>query len=321
MDKTEWIWRNGEWIKWDEATVHVTAHALHYGTSVFEGLRAYSTPDGPAVLGLEPHTRRMFNSSKIIRMEIPFTPEQINHAILEIVTRNKHQSCYIRPLVFRGVDKIGLDGRTCPVETVIFTIEWGRYLGAEAIEQGVDVMISSWRRMAPDTLPAMAKIGGQYINSQLITMEAKQNGFEEGIALDVNGYVSEGAGENVFIIFGNTILTTPLASSILGGVTRACVMEMAHDLGYDVREQTISREMLYTADEMFLTGTAAEISPVRSVDRIAVGKGSRGPITARLQQEFFDITAGRLPDRFGWMTPVRAATDVGYGLARSYEGR
>jgi branched-chain amino acid aminotransferase len=321
MQKTEWIWRNGEWIKWDEATVHVSAHALHYGTSVFEGLRAYSTPDGPAVLGLEPHTRRLFNSSKIIRMEIPFTPEQINRTILEIVTRNQHQSCYIRPLAFRGVDKIGLDGRTCPVETVIFTIEWGRYLGAEAIEQGVDVMVSSWRRMAPDTLPAMAKVGGQYINSQLVTMEAKQNGFEEGIALDVNGYVSEGAGENVFVIFGNTIITTPLAASILGGVTRACVMEMASDLGYEVREQTIAREMLYTADEMFLTGTAAEISPVRSVDRIPVGKGSRGPITARLQQEFFDITAGRLPDRFGWMTPVRAATDVGYGLARSYEGR
>jgi branched-chain amino acid aminotransferase len=319
MQKTEWIWRNGEWVRWDDATVHVSAHALHYGSSVFEGLRAYSTPDGPAVLGLEPHTRRLFNSCKIIRLDVPFTPEQINRATLEIIARNQHESCYIRPLVFRGVDKIGLDGRTCPVEVVIFTIEWGRYLGAEAIEQGVDVMVSSWRRMAPDTLPAMAKVGGQYVNSQLITMEAKLNGYEEGIALDINGYVSEGAGENVFLVFDGVIVTPPLSSSILGGVTRACVVELARDLGYDVREQVIAREMLYTADEMFLTGTAAEISPVRSVDRIPVGKGSRGPVTQRLQQEFFDITAGRLPDRFGWMTPVRAAIDEPYGLTHSHE--
>ncbi len=304
LQQSDWIWRNGDWVAWDDANVHITAHALHYGSSVFEGLRAYATPDGPAVLCLEEHTQRLFNSCKIARMEMSFTPDQINTAIVETIARNKHESCYVRPLVFRGVDRIGLDGRTCPIEVVIFTMEWGRYLGPEAIEQGVDVMVSSWRRMAPGTLPAMAKIGGQYVNSQLITMEAKDNGFTEGIALDVNGYVSEGAGENIFVIMDGVIFTPPLASSILGGVTRKCVMTIAHDLGYEVREQTLSREMLYIADEMFFTGTAAEVSPIRSVDRVKIGSGSRGPITERIQQEFFDITAGKLPDRFGWLTVV-----------------
>lgn len=320
MEKTDWIWQNGEWVPWDQATVHVTAHALHYGSSVFEGLRAYSTPDGPAVFCLGPHTRRLFNSCKIARIELPFTPEQINNAIVELVERNKHQSCYIRPLVFRGSEKLGVDGRACPTEVVIFSMDWGRYLGAEAIEQGVDVMVSSWRRMAPDTLPAMAKIGGQYVNSQLITMEAKDNGFHEGIGLDVNGYVSEGAGENLFLVFDNVIYTPPLANSVLGGITRQCVLEMAQDMQLVVRQEVIAREMLYTADEIFMTGTAAEITPVRSVDRVPVGSGHRGPITKRIQDEFFGITAGRLPDRFGWLTPVRA-TSVSYGLVRSFDGR
>jgi len=306
LPKADWIWHNGEWIAWDDATVHVSVHGLHYGTSVFEGIRVYSTPDGPAVLGLKPHVRRLFNSCKIVRMAIPFTPEQIERAILESVVRNHHQSCYIRPLVFRGSETIALDGRACPVEVTIFTLEWGRYLGAEAVEQGVDVMVSSWRRIAPDTMPALAKIGGQYVGSQLITMEAKDNGFHEGIGLDVNGYVSEGAGENIFLVFDDVLYTPPLAASILGGVTRACVAELARDLGYEVREQMIAREMLYIADEMFFTGTAAEITPVRSVDRLPVGQGTRGPITERLQREFFDMTAGRSPDRFGWMTPVRS---------------
>jgi branched-chain amino acid aminotransferase len=288
---------------------------------VFEGIRAYSTPDGPAILGLEPHVRRLFNSGKIARMDMPYTPEQMTQAMVEIVARNGHQSCYIRPIVFRGSESLSLDGRACPTEVAIFTIEWGRYLGAEATEQGVDVMVSSWRRMAPDTMAALAKIGGQYVGSQLITMEAKDNGFDEGIGLDVNGYVSEGAGENIFLIFGNTIYTPPLAASILGGVTRQFAVELARDLGYEVREQMIAREMLYVADEMFFTGTAAEIAPVRSVDRIPVGKGTRGPVTQRIQADFFDITAGRLPDRFGWLTPVHATTRIHYGLVRSFEGR
>ncbi len=321
MQKSDWIWHNGEWVAWDDATFHVSAHGLHYGSSVFEGIRAYDTADGPAIMALEPHVRRLFNSCKIARIDVPFTPEQISEAIVRTVARNKHQSCYIRPLVFRGSETIGVDGRACPTEVVIFTMEWGRYLGAEAIEQGVDVMVSSWRRMAPDTLPALAKIGGQYVGSQLITMEAKDNGFTEGIALDTNGYVSEGAGENIFLVFGDEIMTPPLAASILGGVTRACVVELAQDLGYTVREQLIAREMLYTADEMFFTGTAAEITPVRSVDRVPVGKGERGPVTQRIQDAFFAITAGRLPDRFGWLTHVNDVTDVSYGVVRSFEGR
>lgn len=321
LAKSEWIWHNGDWVAWDDATVHVTTHALHYGSSVFEGIRAYSTPDGPAVLGLEPHVRRLFNSCKIARIDLPYTPDEVSRVIVEAVARNQHQSCYIRPLVFRGSNVIGLDGRDCPTEMIVFTVEWGRYLGAEAIEQGVDVMVSSWRRMAPDTLPAMAKIGGQYVGSQLITMEAKDNGFHEGIGLDVNGYVSEGAGENIFLVFGDEILTPPLAASILGGVTRQYAVQLAQDLGYTVREHMIAREMLYVADEMFFTGTAAEVSPVRSVDRVPVGSGTRGPVTQRIQQEFFDITAGRLPDRFGWLTPVNTLKPVTEGIARSYGGR
>jgi branched-chain amino acid aminotransferase len=320
MKTCDWVWYNGQWVPWESANVHVSVHGLHYGSSVFEGIRAYSTPDGPAVLALEPHVRRLFNSCKIARLEVPYSPKELADAMVEAVSRNGHQSCYIRPLVFRGSETLSVDGRACPTETVIFTMEWGRYLGADAIENGVSVMVSSWRRMAPDTLPALAKIGGQYINSQLITMEAKDNGFDEGIGLDVNGYVSEGAGENIFLVFNNVLITTPLAASILGGVTRECVITIARDLGYEVREQLIAREMLYTADEMFFTGTAAEVTPVRAVDRVQVGCGKRGPVTQRIQQEFFDITSGRLPDRFGWLTPVHSAS-VSDGLVRCFEGR
>lgn len=310
MQKTDWIWRNGEWVRWDDATVHVSAHGLHYGSSVFEGIRAYATPGGPAVFCLEPHVRRMFHSCKIARIDLPFSPEQLSTAIIETVSRNHHQSCYIRPLAFRSSGVLGVDGRACPTEVVIFTMEWGRYLGAEAIENGIDAMVSSWRRMAPDTLPALAKIGGQYINSQLVTMEAKDNGFQEGIALDVNGYLAEGAGENLFMVLDGVLYTPPLASSILGGITRQCVFTLAQDLGYEIREQMIAREMLYLADELFMTGTAAEITPVRSVDRLPVGSGTRGPVTRRIQEEFFGITEGMLPDRFGWLTPVPAAAPV-----------
>jgi branched-chain amino acid aminotransferase len=318
--KTPYIWHNGKWVGWDEATVHVTAHALHYGSSVFEGVRAYATPGGPAVLCLPEHVQRMFNSCKIARMPLPYAPQELQAAILELVDRNKHESCYIRPLAFRGSEALGVNPRPCPVEVVIITMEWGRYLGAEAIENGVDVMVSTWRRMAPDTLPALAKIGGQYINSQLVAMEAADNGFTEGIVLDVQGYVSEGAGENVFLVMDGVLYTPPLASSILGGITRRCVLQMAGDMGIDVREQTLSREMLYVADEMFLTGTAAEITPVRSVDRTPVGAGTRGPVTQRLQERFFGVTSGQLPDTFKWMTPVREP-HASVGVARSFEGR
>lgn len=304
----EWVWYNGEFVKYEDATVHVTAHALHYGSSVFEGIRAYATPDGPAVFRLAAHTDRLLNSSKIARIDLPYTAEQINDAIVDLVRRNDHDSCYIRPLVFRGAHPKGLqglEGRTSPTDVVLITMEWGRYLGAEALEQGVDVQVSSWRRMAPSTLTPMAKIGGQYINSQYITMEARDNGFTEGIALDINGTVSEGAGENIFVILGDVVYTTGAASSILMGITRDSALTILNDLGYEVRYEPIPREMLYIADEMFFTGTAAEITPVRSVDRLEIGSGTRGPVTKAVQDMFFGITSGEQPDKFGWLTHVR----------------
>jgi branched-chain amino acid aminotransferase len=302
----EWIWRNGEFVKWEDATVHVTAHALHYGSSVFEGIRAYATPDGPAVFRLQPHTERMMKGAKIMRIDHDFTTEEINNAIVETIARNGHESCYIRPVVFRGEGALGLEGRgRTKVEFCIMTMEWGRYLGAEAIEQGVDVQVSSYRRMAPDTHPALVKAGGNYVNSQFVSMEAHDNGFSEGIALDVNGYVSEGAGENLFVILNNVVYTPGAWSSILMGITRDSVLTLLNDFGYDVRFQPVAREMLYMADEIFFTGTAAEVTPIRSVDRLTVGSGSRGPITKQVQEEFFAITSGEKPDRYGWLTHVR----------------
>ena len=302
---TEWIWHNGQFVKWQDATVHVTAHALHYGSSVFEGLRAYATPGGPAILAVEPHVRRLFDSCRIMRMEMPYSAETVSSAIVEAVRRNKLESCYIRPLVYRGSGGIGLDGRESPTEMAIFAFEFGRYLGSEAIEQGVDVMVSSWRRMAPDTLAAMSKSGGNYVSSQFITMEAKDLGFAEAVALDANGLVSEGSGENIFVVYRGAVYTPPVGASILMGVTRECILTLARDLSIEVREQTFPREMLYLADEIFFTGTAVEISPVRSVDRIRVGDGSRGPVTRKLQEEFFGILNGQKPDRHHWLTFVQ----------------
>ena len=298
------VWSNGKLIPWDEATVHVSAHVLHYGSSVFEGIRAYATPDGPAVFRLDAHVERLFNSCKIFRIELPYTREEIKTAILDTIRANGHKSCYIRPLVFRGTGALGVEPRACSVETIVLTMEWGAYLGPEAIEQGVDVGVSSWRRMAPGTFPAMAKIGGQYVNSQFAKMEALDNGYVENIVLDVNGYVSEGSGENLFLVDKGVIYTTPLSGSILKGITRQCAIQLAADLGYEVREQTMSREWLYIADELFFTGTAAEVTPIRSVDRISIGVGKRGPITEQIQQRFFDITSGKAEDVHGWLTLV-----------------
>ncbi len=301
----QWMWRNGEFIRWEDANVHVTTHALHYGSSVFEGVRAYATPQGPAVFRLKEHTHRLFNSCKIARLSLSYTEDEFNEALNETVRRNGHEACYIRPLVFRGAGPLGIEGRKNPIEAVIFTLEWGRYLGQEAIEQGVDVQVSSWRRMAPDTGASMAKIGGQYVNSQLITMEAHDNGFHEGFALDYSGNVSEGAGENIFVIYDGQVFTPGIGSSILSGITRDTVLTLFADLGYTVRYETIPRDMLYIADEIFVTGTAAEITPVRSVDRIQVGSGTRGAITKQVQDAFFGITSGTIPDKYGWLTPVR----------------
>lgn len=304
MDTSKYIWRNGEFVNWEDANVHITAHALHYGSSVFEGIRAYATPDGPAVFRLHPHTERLVTGSKVARIDQPYTTDTLNDAIVELIRRNGHDSCYIRPLVFRGAGPLGLEGRRCPTEVVILTMEWGRYLGNEAIENGIDVQVSSWRRIAPDTFASLAKIGGQYVNSQFITMEAKDNGFSEGIALDINGYVSEGAGENVFVVVNDIIYTPGNWSSILMGITRDTVLTLLADMGYETRFEPIAREMLYMADEMFFTGTAAEITPIRSVDRLQVGNGKPGKITKALQQEFFDITSGKKPDRHNWLTYV-----------------
>jgi branched-chain amino acid aminotransferase len=303
IPKAKSIWFNGEFVPWDEAKVHVLSHVLHYGSSVFEGIRAYSTPKGPAVLGLKPHVDRLFFSAKVIRIDIPYTRDEFMEAIKETIRHNGHEACYIRPLVFRGYEVLGVYPLNCPVETIIATWEWGAYLGPEAVEKGVDVAVSSWRRMAPDAAMAMAKIGGQYTNSQLVVMEARDRGVIEGIVLDVYGYVSEGSGENIFVTYDGVIYTPPLAASILGGITRRFAMTLAQDLGYTVKEQNIPREMLYAADEIFFTGTAAEITPIKMVDNIAVGSGSRGPITKSLQDEFFAITRGE-KDPHGWLTYV-----------------
>ncbi len=304
MPKSEYIWYDGAFVPWDEAKVHVLAHVLHYGSSVFEGIRCYSTPSGPAVFRLGPHLKRMYDSCKVYRIEIPFAKEELGEAILETIRRNKLASCYIRPLVFRGYGQLGVEPRTCPVNVIVAVWEWGAYLGAEALEQGVDVGVSSWRRMAPDTFPASVKAGGHYTNSQLIRMEATDQGYEEGIALDVYGYVSEGSGENLFMVQDGVLYTPPLASSILGGITRNSIVTLARDMGYEVREATITREMLYMADELFFTGTAAEVTPIRSVDRIIIGPGHRGPVTAALQEAFFAIVQGQTEDRYGWLTLV-----------------
>ena len=302
----EWIWRNGEFVKWEDATVHVSAHALHYGSSVFEGIRAYATPEGAAVFRLQPHTKRLLNGARIMRIAHDYTEDDINTAIVETIARNQHESCYIRPVIFRGAGALGLEGRErTAVEVVIFTMEWGAYLGNEALENGVDVQVSSWRRMAPDTHPALVKAGGNYVNSQFVSMEAHDNGFSEGIALDINGTVGEGAGESPVIVLGGVAYAPTVRSSILMGITRDSVLTLLRDMGYEIRFQPIAREMLYMADELFFTGTAAEITPIRSVDRLEVGTGTRGEVTRQVQEAFFAITSGKAADRHGWLTHVK----------------
>ncbi len=309
------IWYNGKLVPWEKATVHVLAHALHYGSTVFEGERAYATPNGPVIFRLRDHTRRLFDSAKIYRIEIPYTPEQINAACKEIIVANGlNKGAYIRPFAFRGYGEIGVAPKTPPpVETVVAAFEWGAYLGAEGLENGIDVCVSSWQRLAPNTIPALGKAAGNYLSSQLISMEAKRLGFAEGIGLGVDGSVSEGAGENLFLIRDGIIYTPALANSILQGITRDTVITLARAHGFEVREQTIPREMLYLADEIFLTGTAAEITPVRSVDRVTIGSGKRGPITEALQAAFFGLFTGKTPDKWGWLEPcdVLGATAVG----------
>ncbi len=296
------IWMNGKLVDWADARIHVASHVIHYGSGVFEGARCYDTKKGPAVLRLDAHLRRLVNSAKIYRMDSPFTEAQLQGAVIETIKANNLKACYIRPLMYRGYNTLGVNPLPCPVDVAIMVWEWGTYLGAEALEQGVDVCVSSWNRPAPNTHPALSKASGNYANAALIRMEAESNGYSEGIALDTSGHISEGSGENIFIVRDGKIYTPPLAASILGGITREMILTVARDLGYQVSEELIPREMLYIADEVFFAGTAVEITPVRSVDKIKIGSGRRGPVTEAVQRRFLGIVHGESPDMHGWLT-------------------
>jgi branched-chain amino acid aminotransferase len=303
VKKVDKIWMDGKLIDWDDAKIHVLSHVVHYGSSWFEGIRSYDTKRGPAIFRLDAHLRRLYDSTKIYRVAIPYSVAQLEGAIKETIRVNKMKACYIRPVVYRGYGEVGVNPLKCPVNVMIAVWEWGSYLGSEALDHGIDVRVSSWHRSAPNTIPSMAKSGGNYLNSQLIKMEAILDGYTEGIALDAFGNISEGSGENVFLVRDNTLYTPPLTAAILPGITRLSVMKVAEDLGYRVVEAEVPREMLFVADEVFFTGTAAEVTPIRSVDKIAVGDGKPGPVTRALQKAFFEIVqTGN--DKYGWLNFV-----------------
>ena len=301
MNKSEKIWMNGELVDWNDAKIHILSHVVHYGSSTFEGIRCYETSKGPAVLFLDEHIRRLYDSSKIYRIEIPYSMQELKDAVLETIKINGHQSCYIRPLVYRGQGALGVNPHLAAIEVAIATWEWGAYLGEDVLETGVDVRVSSWNRLAPNTLPTWAKAGGNYLNSQLIKMEAIMDNYAEGIGLDINGYVSEGSGENIFVIRDGIIFTPMSGQSVLAGLTRQAVIHIAKELGYEVHETMIPREALYIADEVFLTGTAAEITPVRSIDKHPIGNEVRGPVTEVLQSHYLKIIQTG-EDPYNWLT-------------------
>ena len=307
IQKTEKIWHNGKLIPWNAAQIHVMSHVVNYGSSVFEGIRCYAPPTGPAIFRAQEHTQRLLDSAKIYRIDVDYTREELISAMVDLVKTNGIWPCYMRPIILRGYGEAGVNPFNSPTEVFICNYPWGKYLGSDA-EQGVDACVSSWTRIAPNTLPAMAKSGANYMNSQLIKMEAIINGYVEGIALDANGYVSEGSGENVFIVRNGALQTAPLGNSVLPGITRDSVLQIARALGIPVIEQGIPRELLYIAEEAFFTGTAAEITPIRSVDKISVGKGVTGAVTKAIQKEFYGIVRGEKADRFGWLTPVPAGS-------------
>ena len=310
IQATSYIWHNGELIPWDKAQTHVMSHVVHYGSSVFEGIRCYAQPNGNGVFRLPEHMQRMIDSAKIYRMPLPYTADELVTAVVDVIEANGVAPCYIRPFAFRGYGEIGVNPLKSPVEVYVANFPWGKYVPGN---HGADVCVSSWSRLAPNTMPSLAKAGANYMNSQLIRMEAEVNGYDEGIALDVNGYLSEGSGENLFLVRGDVLYTTPLANSVLNGITRSSVLQLAKQLGITVVEQAMPREMLYICDEAFFTGTAAEVTHLRSVDRILVGDGTMGPITTALHKAFFDIVNGLAPDRFNWLTPVnvKVAEPVG----------
>ncbi len=311
VDYYERVWHNGSYIPWTEATIHVASHVVSYASSLFEGIRCYETPQGPAIFRLKEHADRLVNSCKIYRIELDYSREQLAQAMVDLVRVNQVVHCYIRPIIFRGYGDVGVNPLNNPIEVYLLAWKWGKYLGDEALKKGVEVCISSWQRLAPNTLPTMAKAAANYMNAQLIKMEAITNGYTEGIALDSAGNISEGSGENIFVVRDGKLYTPPLSSSVLPGVTRNSVITLATELGFSVVEEQLPREFLYIADEVFFTGTAAEITPIRTVDRIVVGKGQPGPITRALQERFLSIVQGRADDRYGWLTfcnqPVTAA--------------
>jgi len=311
------IWMNGSLVDWKDAKVHVGSHIIHYGSGVFEGARCYDTLGGPACFRLDAHIRRLFDSARIYRMEPKYSAQELTDAIFDTINANGFRACYIRPIVYRGYDSLGVNPLPCPIDVAIMVWEWGAYFTKEAIEEGLDVKISTWARNAPNTTPAMAKSVANYANAQLIKMEALAEGYAEGIALDTYGNLSEGSGQNVFVVREGVIYTPPVGNSVLWGITRDSVMTIARELGFDVREQTLPRESLYIADEVFFVGTAVEVTPIRSVDRIKVGRGRRGPVTEAIQQRFFQIVKGELPDTHGWLqfvnTPAAAASGQSKG--------
>ena len=298
------IWMNGSLVDWADAKIHVASHVIHYGSGVFEGARCYSTPRGSACFRLDAHMRRLYDSAKIYRMVPDVALPQLQDAVLETIRANEFKACYIRPIVYRGYNALGVNPFPCPIDVAILTWDWGAYLGQDALQNGVDVRVSSWARSAPNTFPTLAKTSANYANSSLIKMEAMVEGYSEGVALDTFGYVSEGSGQNLFLVRDNILYTPPITASILPGITRASVITLAGDLGVEVREEMVPREMLYIADEAFFAGTAVEITPIRSVDKISVGAGRRGPVTEAIQQAFFDTINGKRPDKHGWLTYV-----------------
>jgi branched-chain amino acid aminotransferase len=307
IETTKNIWHNGQLIPWEKANIHVMSHVVHYGSSVFEGIRCYTQPGGASIFRLNEHMQRLINSAKIYRMPLPYSLEQLNAAVIDVVEANGIAPCYVRPIAFRGYGEIGVNPLKSPTEVYVANFPWGKYVSGNS---GADVCVSSWSRLAPNTMPSLAKAGANYMNSQLIRMEAEINGYSEGIALDTNGYLSEGSGENLFIVRGGTIYTSPLANSVLNGITRDSILVLARQMGIPVVEQALPREMLYICDEAFFTGTAAEVTHLRSVDRIMVGDGTMGPITTALHKAFFDIVNGSAEDRYNWLTPVNVREAV-----------
>jgi branched-chain amino acid aminotransferase len=310
------IWMNGSLVEWKDAKIHIGSHIVHYASGVFEGARCYDTLNGPACFRLDAHMRRLFDSARIYRMDIPYGQQALTDAIFDLIQVNNFRACYIRPIVYRGYDSLGVNPLPCPVDVAIMLWEWGAYFTKEAIEEGLDVKIATWARNAPNTTPGMAKSVANYANAQLIKMEALAEGYAEGIALDTYGNLSEGSGQNVFIVREGIIYTPPVGNSVLWGITRDSVMTIARELGFDVREQTLPRETLYIADEVFFVGTAVEVTPIRSVDRVKVGRGRRGPVTEAIQQRFFQIVKGEVPDTHGWLQSVNTPAAATSGTAK-----